>query len=392
MGNYVTYEQRNLPHIGWDPCPGSPGGTRDLATMLATFSARAGEMAAFIDGAGDDYRAWSGESSRKFQAAMVEFPPKLHETVRALEAAESALTGWAGELAEFQSRSALLDTQLGEWREIHRVESSKTYLTVPGEPVNFGRSYEGGSPWEAARLQVERLEAQVEAIHAEYLDRARYYGGLLNEAGDMVWSHGWWATFTSHVDDLGDWLEDSWAGDFARWAAPVLGVVSEWGANLALLSTVAAGVAFLIPGAQVAVPFLLGAAGIFGGLALAADTGLAIGGQGGWDAVGLGVVTLGLGKGVAAATRRVVNTYRGARADQLVRVGNHSYAPSMFTATEMTTEEVVWRSIRMKGNQAVWAIDGTGAYDRFNAWGEQDPWDLPRGAAYLEDKDGELVK
>lgn len=147
---------------------------------------------------------------------------------------------------------------------------------------------------------------------------------------------------------------------------------------------------------------------VAGGIATVGDVVLGTSGYGGWGFVPVSILSLGVGKGVSHAARRIIDI-RKANNGTVVRVqgrnGDHEYVPSMFTTEEMYGNEIVWRTVKLKGNQAQWAITGHGLSQSFvgpgaapavpqsyNGYEDVNPWDLPPNAAYLEDRDGELVK
>lgn len=404
-GNYVTAEGRPHPNIGYDPCIGSVEGSTALADQMRGFYEHTGELAAFLEGARNDIQHWAGDNQRAFQEAMVELPPKLHQISDAFETAQQAVRGWAEELVGFQERSLMVDGHLGETREA--VAATQARLDDWVDTGDNRAEFSNLQLEHQENVQAERdAEAALTTLEGDYRDRAAHFGGLINAAGDNTWSSSWWDSIKSHVDDLGDWLEDTWVGDVARTLAPVAAWVSEWGGWISAGALVLAGVAALVfPPA--ALP-LLAVAGVAGGLATIGDIALGASGYGGWGFVPISLVTLGIGKGVGHAARKIVDIRRahgGSTVQVQGRNGTVHLVPSMFTADEMYGNEIVWRSIKLKGNQAEWAITGYGlsqsfvgpgdaapAPQRYNGYEDVNPWDLPPNAAYLEDRDGELVR
>ena len=407
MGNYVTTATRPHPTIGYDPCPGSPEGTRALAGQIREFAWKIEDLSAFLQGARSDmdYGGWVGDSRRAFQESMVEFPPKLEEFRGALESVHGALDGWADDLESFQSRSLELDTQLSE--------AQQAVSTAAGALEGWEDT--GDNRHELLGLQGDQLaasnllrdaQAAVKNLEDEYRERAEHYGDIINGAGDRSWDRSFW----DRLGDVADWIEDSWIGDVARAIAPVADWVSTWGGIASGVLTVAGVICLAIPPAWPAVPFLFGGAAITGTAATAGDVVLASAGYGDWGTAGLGLLTIGIGKGVTAAGARIMKIYRDSgRAEQLVRVrtstGSYEYVPSMFTAREMHDSELVWQAIRLKGTQAQWGITGYLIYQGnrpdgaagpvsvgYEGYESANPWDLPPNAAYLEDRDGALVK
>lgn len=404
-GNYVAVEMRPHPAIGYDPCPGSVDGSIGLADQMRGFHEHTGELAAFLEGARHDVAHWAGENQRAFQEAMVELPPKLHQISDAFQTAQQAVRDWAGELADLQVRSLQLDERLAG--AIEALEASQQAVDSWVDTGDNRHEWNLLSLEHGEKQQAERdARAAVGALEGEYRERAEHYGRLINAAGDNVWSSSWWDTIKSHIDDLGDWLEDSFLGDITRWLAPVADWVAEWGGWIAAGALVLGGISlFVFPPAA---PFLFGAAGIAGAFSTAAEASLAVSGYGDWGFVPLALVTFGIGKGVGHAGRRIL-AIRNQHGAQNVRVqtqhGQYEYVPSMFTADEFYGNEIIWRTVKLKGNQAEWAITGYGLSQSFTGPGDPqpvpqsysgyedvDPWDLPPGAAYLEDRDGELVR
>ncbi|WP_152191644.1 WXG100 family type VII secretion target [Georgenia satyanarayanai] len=417
MGNYVTVQTREHANIGYDPCPGSPEGSTALAEQVRGFADRIDEMQTFLQGARNDLElaGWAGENRRAFQETMVEFPPRLTRVSSAFDTLQQAIRDWAGELTDFQTRSLELDAELGTAREAEAAAETarQTFLdnrtdvgwTDDDEIDQFNRL---DGDLSTASENTRDVERRIGDLESEYRERAVHYGGLISTAAGDAWGGGFWASVGDVFDGIGDWVEDSFIGDFARWSAPFWDVVSEWGGWISAGLTVLGAVSlFVFPPAA---PFLFGGAAIAGGAATVADGMLAASGFGGWGAVGLGLVTIGIGKGVAKAGDKIIEVYqRTGRADELinVRVGNVSgtYRPSLFTATEMHSDELWWHFVSMKGQQAEWAINGYSLSQSFVQDGEAqpveqgysafeggNPWDLPPNIAYLEDRDGELVK
>lgn len=408
MGNYVTVASRPHPNIGYDPCVGSPAGTRALASQIREFSHKIEDLSSFLQGARSDidYGGWIGDSRRAFQEAMVEFPPKLSQFGGALNSVQGALDSWADELETLQTRSLTLDEELG---------TARTALQgTNAQVMNWEDTGDNRHEFNVLSLEhqanesaVREAEGAVARLEGEYRDKAEDYGAIINRAGNRSWNRSFW----DFVGDIGDWIEDTWVGDVARAVAPLAQWLSDWAGNASAVLTVAGVVALAIPPAWPAVPFLLGGAAITGTAATIGDVALATGGYGDWGTVGLGLVTLGIGKGVGVAGSRIMRIYRNSgRSDQLVRVrngtGTYEYVPTWFTATEMHDSELVWQLIRYKGTQAEWAITGYGIAQGFRsqdgpapdvpvdfeASESVDPWNLPPNAAYLQDRDGELVK
>ncbi len=404
-GNYVTVEMRPHPAIGYDPCPGSVDGSIGLADQMRGFYEHTGELAAFLEGARNDIAHWAGENQRAFQEAMVELPPKLHQISDAFQTAQQAVRDWAGELTDFQSRSIQVDGHLADTIEaVAATQQAKNDWVDTGD--NRHEWNELLREHQENELAEREARAAVSTLEGDYRDRAEHFGGLINAAGDNVWSSSWWDTIKSHIDDLGDWLEDTWVGDVARWLAPVADWVSEWGGWISAGALALAGLSVLV--FPPAAPVFLAISGVAGMASTAGDVVLGVSGYGDWGFVPISLVTFGIGKGVSHAARKII-AIRRANNGSVVRVetrnGTHEYVPSMFTADEMYDNELVWRSLKLKGDQANWAITGYGLSQSFVGPGEAeevpvtyhgyedvDPWDLPPGAAYLEDRDGELVK
>jgi len=404
-GNYVTAEGRPHPHIGYDPCIGSVEGSIALAEQMKGFHEHTGELAAFLEGARHDVQHWAGENQRAFQEAMVELPPKLHLISDAFDTAQQAVRDWAGELAGFQERSLQVDKYLGDTREA--LDATQQALDDWVDTGDNRHDFNVLQLEHQQNVQNERdARAAVSDLESEYRERAVHYGGIINAAGDNVWSSSWWDTIKSHIDDLGDWLEDTFIGDIARTLAPMAAWVSEWGGWISAGALALAGLSVLV--FPPAAPVFLTISGVAGGLATLGDVVLGTSGYGGWGWVPMHVLTLGIGKGVSHAARRIIDI-RTANNGSVVRVegrnGTHEFVPSMFTTDEMYGNEIVWRTVKLKGNQAEWAITGYGLSQSFvgpgtaqpvpqsyNGYEDVDPWDLPPNAAYLQDKDGELVK
>lgn len=417
MNNYVTVATREHPHIGYDPCVGSPEGSLALANQVNGFSERIDEMQTFLQGARNDLElaGWAGENRRAFQEAMVEFPPLLIKVATAFDTLQQAIRDWAGELSDFQARSLVLDADLGTAREEEATAEATRQTFLDGrtgvgwteqEDIDEINRLDGDVG--AAGVRVREVEGYISDLEGEYRERAEHFGGLINAAAGDAWGGGFWASVGDVFDGASDWIEDSFLGDFARWSAPFWDVVSEWGGWISAGLTVLGAVSlFVFPPAA---PFLFGGAAIVGGVATVADGMLAASGFNGWGPVGLGLITLGIGKGVAKAGDKIIDVYRNTgRADELidVRVGSvtGTYRPSLFTASEVHQDELWWHLVSMKGQQAEWGINGYSLSQNFVEDGQAAPvtqgysghegvnaWDLPPNAAYLEDRDGELVK
>lgn len=408
-GNYVTVEMRPHPAIGYDPCPGSVTGSIALADQMRGFYEHTGELAAFLQGARNDIQHWAGENQRAFQEAMVELPPKLHQISSAFETSQQAVRGWAGELEGFQERSLALDEALRSARQTEATaDSNRQYFLDNRDGVGWteqediDRLHELDGAYDVARDARQAVERDISALEEEYRERARHYGAIINGAGDNVWSKSWWDTIKSHVDDFGDWLEDSLVGDIARTLAPIADWVSEWGGWISAGALALAGISvFVFPPAA---PVLLAVSGVAGFVSTAGDVALGISGYGDWGFVPVSLISFGIGKGISHAGRKIINARKDASA-RVVTINGTEYVPSVFTVDEFVDGEFVWRSVRYKGQQASWALTGyglsrsfTGPGDaepvpqNFSGYEDVDPWDLPPNAAYLEDREGELVK
>lgn len=389
MSTFVTAPTRDLPHIGWDPCPGSPVDTRAVAALIEEFATKTSEMSEFVTGSGDGLGVWSGASSESFREAMADFPPKLTEVSQAFETASSALLSWADDLDGFQDRSWELDRRLAEKQDALSAAQGEIdgWLERGDDPDDVNANVEVR---DAAKSEVRGVEGEIETLHDEYLEQARYYGGLLDDAGDAAWGGSWWDAVKDTWDDFTYWVENSFVGDIARTLAPLADWISEWGGWVSAITLAAAGVALAIPGAQVAVPVLLSISAVTGAASTAGDVTLATSGYGSWAPVGLGAVTLGIGAGASKATGKVIDSYRRTgRADQLVtargpRGTQHTYVPSLFNMKDMQGNEALWNIVRIKGSQAEWAIEGYGVATELKLEKGTDPWDLPRGAARME--------
>ncbi|HLS49042.1 MAG TPA: hypothetical protein VK024_03545 [Actinomycetaceae bacterium] len=389
MSGYAVAPTRDLPNIGWDPCPGSPADTRTLASVLSDFATQATEMASFISGRGDNAGKWVGDSFDTFQRSMEDFPPKLVEVANAFDTASTALNGWAEDLDAFQERSWELDGQLRDKRiALDAAQAEVTgWLERGDDPDVVNANVEIR---DAAQGEVREVERNIEALHQEYLDKAREYGGRLDAAGDAAWGGSWWDTIKGAWADFTYWLEHSWAGDLARTLAPLADWVSNVGAWVSAISFAAAGVALIIPGAQVAVPVFAAIGSISGAVSTVADGVLAVGGYQDWSFVGVSALRFGVGKVFSGASKKIIQSHRNTRrTNQLVTVTGpggreHTYVPSLFRMTEMHGDEVVWHAVRLKGSQAKWAITGYGLASSLTVHEEVRPWELPRGAAYVE--------
>jgi len=389
VSTYAVAPTRDLPNIGWDPCPGSPVDTRTLASTLSEFSTTATEMADFISGSGNNTGAWRGDSFETFKRSMTDFPPKLREVSQAFEQASSALRSWADDLDGFQDRSWQLDNELREKRyALELAQADVTgWLERGDDPDVVNANVEIR---DAAKAEVRSVEGSVEALHQEYLDKARYYAGILDAAGDAAWGGSWWDGLKATWNDFTYWVEHSRIGDLARALAPLADWLSNAGAWVSAISMAAAGLSLIIPGAQVAVPVFLAIAGVAGAVSTIGDVTLAASGYGGWGAVGVNLLSFGVGKGFAKASSKIIkNHIATGRASQLVTVTGpggkqHTYVPSLFRMETMEGSEAVWHTVRLKGSQAKWAITGYGLWSSMTLHQDVNPWDLPRGAAYVE--------
>lgn len=415
MGNYVTVATRPHPNWGHDPCPGDVEGSETFADQVEGFAERVEELAVFLLGTRNalDSGGWQGDSERAFHDAMVDFPPRLRGLGSAFAAVESAVRGWATDLADLQARSLVLDEALGEARLVEEgARSDRDEYLRSRDPVvghDDPADAHAEEQLENAYLLASELTADAERalgdLEREYRDKAEHYGSLVND----VPGYGWASSPLGWADDLGDWVEDSWVGDAARWASPAAGWVSEWGGRASAGFTVLSGISLVA--FPPALAFFGPAAVITGGASSMADGVLAAGGHGSWGSVMLGVVTAGIGGRVTGvAGKRIKDSYRDTgRSDQLVEVktanGTTTYAPSLFTAHEIQDGELVWRAVELAGNEADWTVTGYSLLSGlpgdpeaepvdvgFEAYESQDPWDLPPNIAYLEDDAGELVK
>lgn len=416
MGNYVTVATRPHPNIGYDPCPGSPEGSVALADEVLGFAERIDELQVFLQGAGGDldHAGWAGENRDAFQQAMVEFPPRLREVTGAFDTLQEAVRGWADELETFQCRSLALDADLGAERSVQAQADEARDSFLSGrtgawtDQDDIDELHRLDAALGTARDGTREVERSISNLESEYRERAVHYGALINAAANRAWGGGFWASVGDFFDGIGDWLEDSPLGDFARRFAGVLDTISEWGTALSLVLGVAGVISiFVFPPAA---PFLLGGAAVTGVAAAGADGMLAVSGFGGWGSFAVSVATVGLGKVVTKAGDRIVDIYKATgRQDQIVRVQTGpmagTYRPSLFTATDMHQDELVWHLVQLKGRQAEWGISGYVMVQRYSDDGaampvRQDysaheganPWDLPPNIAYLEDRDGALVK
>lgn len=411
MGDYVAVQEREHPNLGWDPCPGSPEGSGELAGLVQRFSTQVGDMAALVAGSKATGSEWMGRAYDSFTDAMGEFAPKLEKVADAFGSASEALSSWADELEGFQQESMEIDAELGE----RKSELADAQGQVDGWQERLYDEEETTEEINAhiddlqdAKSQVRDVESKADDLHDRYLERAKHYGSMLDDAGDAAWGGSWWDDVKGFFDGIADWVEDSVIGDIARGLAPLAKVISDFGGWASAGLAAAGGLSLIIPGAQVAAPFLFAGSAIAGGASLGADTVLASSGYGDWSTVGLGLATLGIGKGVSYAGRKVIQNYRNTnRAGQLRHVKGpggteKTYPPSLFNAeTTMTQGELGWRMMQLKGNQAKWTITGvqlaSSVHDgtsgnmapvdlarNLEYHQDVDPWDLPQDGAYVE--------
>lgn len=396
MGNYVTVAGRPHPHWGTDPCPGDPEAVEVLAGRLQDYGERAGVVSAFFEGASEDLAAagsWHGESQLAFDQVMKRFPMNLRPVSDALDGVAAALRGWAGELRELQSDTLYLDWRLGDARRIEKQSWERLVAFEQGAgPLEPDQRHEWN---QLTMLHEEALARQREAEAAlterenTYRERAVHYGALIRD------SHIGGMYGVGPGIRIGSWLEDTWLGSVARWSAPVAGAISEaataTSAGLLVGATMAAG-----SGNLPVVAFLLGSAGAIGTVGTVADLSLAISGYGDWSTVALGLGTVGIGR----AAQRAVARGRDANQGPRVTTGTgHSYAPSYFTSTELTSSQITWQRVGLANDGASWAITGYALSQSLTPDDEAgpvpvgltgyagvDPWDLPPNIAYLEDQ------
>lgn len=374
MADYLTYPVHHRAHLDWDPCPGSPEGTRAIAAALVEAANTAGELAALIDGLRLDTGGWDGASAQAYDAGVVQLPRHLEDTAAALREGADVLGSWAGALEDLQQRADAVDADLGHARE---VLATARGVTLPsGYDTTLVRE---------AHQEVARVEADAEQLHEDYLAAARVHGMGLNAAGEGVWGASLSQRALAAVDDVGDLLEGSAAGRFARRHSDVLGPVahaaeaSGEALDTAAVATGAVGV-FFPPAAAVAAA--LGAAGrMAGGVGTAAQLGLALGGHGRWTDVlaaampsrplpgGHGGPSAGRPGGAVSPRRRHRRTGE--------RDGAAPEHEGAFDARDVARQEVSWAELVERPG---WALDDAAVAQR---WPDAQPWGLPDGIAYL---------
>lgn len=360
MTDLLVYPVRVRPHLGWDPCPGSPEGCRTLAATLDGTAAELGELAALVDGLRLDTGGWQGASAEAYEQGVLGFPRHLGLTAAGFTEAAGVLRSWADEMETFQRRADEIDVELGRARHV--------LATARG--VTLPSGYDTALVDDALR-EVVHVEARAERLAEEYLAAARAHGTGLDAVGNGVWGATLWERLRAGADDVGDRLGATALGQAAREHSGLLASVEETGRTLGDVLTVGGAAATLVPGGQAVGGALVAAGRAAAAASTAAAVGLALGGHGRW----VDVVTPAL-PGRAFARRPSPHPSGSRRGAGTARHRRHDG----FDPREHRSQELRWAQLRERGDVSDWPLQDDAAAQR---WAGADPWDLPDGVAYL---------
>ncbi|MEV0845221.1 enoyl-CoA hydratase/isomerase family protein [Streptomyces sp. NPDC049954] len=290
----MTAKRPAFPHIGWDPTPGDPDDTRELAKKLGGL---ASELGTSLQELGRiECGAWKGQTALAFvQYIGHDVTPLVRKSHDSFAKASRALHRWANQLAEFQDEADRLERTAGE-----KLAAREKAQQQAEDPDKGDDETKNGKALAKASGAVDEVTQKVDDLQDRYERAAAAAGKELDKAGDLAPNEpGFWHKLAKGVaeawDATGQWIEDH-----AELVKQIGDLLSDLTGMLGLLAIMS------LPFPPLAAIFGT-AALIASGLALAAHSlAKAHGADVSWVSIGFDAVGLvpgfgGIGKGIKMA-------------------------------------------------------------------------------------------
>lgn len=360
--------------LGFDPAPGDVASVRSFATQLETGRTTADDALALMRG--DDSAQWQGLTADAFRSSLdSDFRPHLQDIRTAFENSRSALSTWADQLADFQSRATSLEEQARVAQTTltrRRSQLSAVTTEYRADPIAAGTGEDlalASRLASSAQGDLDAIQRQALSLQSEVDACASACASALQDSSTIVAGHAGsgWDAFVDFVSTVGGAIADGYEWfmdnvmpileDIIDTIGPILAVVALFTAFIPGIGQAIGAIALGLAIASVAIDGLQalrgeeGAAGeFFMGLA-----GLALGGA-------LGKIGTSLGNG----TRQVlVPVIQGGGAMALAGGGTSAAAGSLTVALRYNPAAMqantMWMSTKLteahvSGNELVGAI------------------------------------
>lgn len=205
-----------FPALGFDPTPGDVSAIRGFVTQLSRGARSTAEALTLMDG---ERGTWEGDAAAAFRESLdSDFRPQLSDVHDAFVSSRDALSGWATELADFQSRARDLENEaslaLGavSRRQQERTQARTEALADPIAAAGNTELADADRRARAAQATLDDIRRRARTLETEANGRAVACAHLL-EAGIALiaaYAGSRWDQFTSWVGDVGSAIADGY--------------------------------------------------------------------------------------------------------------------------------------------------------------------------------------
>ncbi|MFI8288518.1 hypothetical protein EAO71_05195 [Streptomyces sp. ms191] len=213
---------RDFPHLGWDPAPGSPP---EIAALRAKLSASAGSLGTahrLVDRLLSESAGWRGEAADAFRDALAgDLPRHLGNAHRSLTKAAGRLGAWHDALVGYQSTARSYETRAGlDAEAVRRSEAAWRTASAPGADTPEPELRRASADLTKARQALDHVRRKARELEETHRTQAGAIAKSLNEATDKLAPRepGW-------LDKGLDWLDEN-LGDTLSLTSALLGLVA----------------------------------------------------------------------------------------------------------------------------------------------------------------------
>ncbi|MFF6956631.1 alpha/beta hydrolase [Streptomyces sp. NPDC008317] len=165
------------PTLGFDPTPGDPEGVTTLAGEWQDAAFLMIKIAMKLDSTEDAQARWRGKAADAFRSKLSAQRVMIGKLRASYEDNAALLTGWAGQLTEFQREAAALELRAAGLDEKRRCQIiGPQNIPVPmlqASPAPPGQTPTPSIPPEQLQEEISGVHHQAEQLHERYLDAAR---------------------------------------------------------------------------------------------------------------------------------------------------------------------------------------------------------------------------